>query len=70
VHISSGLSGTLESAQQGAKQVPEADVAHVDTLTLSGDSATRCMAAALGARAGWTVEAILERLRKIREGPR
>jgi DegV family protein with EDD domain len=68
VHISSGLSGTLESAQQGAKQVPEADVAHVDTLTLSGGQRYQVLAAALGARAGWTVEAILERLYKIREG--
>jgi DegV family protein with EDD domain len=36
VHISSGLSGTIESARLGAKQVPEAEVTLVDTLTLSG----------------------------------
>ena len=36
VHISLGLSGTVQSAILAAKQVPEATVTPVDTMTLSG----------------------------------
>ena len=38
IHITSGLSGTFNSAQAGAKLVPEANVTHIDTKTLSGAS--------------------------------
>ena len=68
VHISSGLSGTINSARDGGDQVKgEANVNHWDTLTLSGGERFQVMAAALASKAGWAMEAIQERLKKIRE---
>ena len=67
VHISSGLSGTIQSARLGAAQVPEAKVHLVDTLTLSGGERFQVLAAAKGILAGWKPEAILERLHKIQQ---
>lgn len=68
IHISSGLSGTINSAREGGEQAkPEADVTHWDTLTLSGGERFQVMAAALAAKAGWTMDAIKARLEKIRE---
>jgi DegV family protein with EDD domain len=66
IHISSGLSGTLEAARLGAQQVPEIDITVVDTLTLSGGERFQVLAAAMGARAGMSKQAILERLDQIR----
>ena len=65
VHISSGLSGTLNSAEQGAKMVPEARVTFYDTKTLSGAEGWHVEAAARAAQAGWPMPRILEMLRKI-----
>ena len=65
VHISSGLSGTLNSAQQGAKMVPEARVTFYDTKTLSGAEGWHVEAAARAAQAGWAMPRILEMLQKI-----
>jgi len=68
IHISSGLSGTINAAREGGEQVkPEADVTHWDTLTLSGGERFQVMAAALADKAGWTMDAIKARLEKIRE---
>ncbi len=68
VHISSGLSGTINAAREGGEQAkPEAEVTFWDTLTLSGGERFQVMAAALANKAGWTFEAIKERLEKIRE---
>lgn len=68
MHISSGLSGTINSAQDGGGQVAsEANVNYWDTLTLSAGERFQVIAAALGIKAGWTMEAIQERLKKIRE---
>jgi DegV family protein with EDD domain len=68
IHISSGLSGTINSARDGGEQVkPEANVSYWDTLTLSGGERFQVMAAALAARANWALHSILERLSKIRE---
>lgn len=67
VHISSGLSGTIESARAAIDQAPEAQIETWDTLTLSGAERYQVLAAAWGARAGWTKEAILERLAEIRK---
>ncbi len=48
IHISSGLSGTINSAHDGGEQVePEANVSYWDTLTLSGGERFQVMAAAL-----------------------
>jgi DegV family protein with EDD domain len=68
IHISSGLSGTINSARDGGEQVKgEANVSHWDTLTLSGGERFQVMAAALASKAGWAVDAIHERLAQIRE---
>jgi DegV family protein with EDD domain len=68
IHISSGLSGTINSARDGGEQVkPEVNVNHWDTLTLSGGERFQVMAAALATKAGWAMDAIHERLKKIRE---
>jgi DegV family protein with EDD domain len=68
VHISSGLSGTINSARDGGEQVKdEANVSFWDTLTLSGGERFQVMAAALADKAGWAMDKINERLTKIRE---
>lgn len=67
LHISSGLSGTFNSARLGAEQVKNAAVNVYDTMTLSGGERFQVLAAAMAARAGWGVDAIKERLSAIRE---
>jgi DegV family protein with EDD domain len=67
IHISSGLSGTIESARIGAAQLPEEFVEIVDSMTLSGGQRFQVLAAAMAASAGKNKEFILERLSKIRE---
>ena len=68
LHISSGLSGTINAARDGGDQVKsEASVKLWDTLTLSGGERFQVMAAALASKAGWTMHAIQERLSAIRE---
>ena len=66
LHISSGLSGTFNSARMGGEQVKETEVTVVDTLTLSGGERFQVLAAAWAARAGWSLNSILERLVQIR----
>ncbi len=68
IHISSGLSGTINAAREGGEQAkPEAEVSFWDTLTLSGGERFQVIAAALADKAGWAMEAIKSRLEKIRE---
>jgi DegV family protein with EDD domain len=68
IHISSGLSGTINSAHDGGGQVvSEAHVNYWDTLTLSAGERFQVMAAALAIKAGWSMDKIQERLKKIRE---
>jgi len=67
VHISSGLSGTFNSARLGAEQVKSAAVNVFDTMPLSGGERFQVLAAAMAAKAGWEIEAIKERLSAIRE---
>jgi DegV family protein with EDD domain len=68
IHISSGLSGTINAAREGGEQAkPEAEVNFWDTLTLSGGERFQVLAAAFANKAGWAFEAIKDRLAKIRE---
>jgi DegV family protein with EDD domain len=68
IHISSGLSGTINSARDGGKLVKDqAHVTHWDTLTLSGGERFQVMAAAWASRANWALDAIQKRLENIRE---
>ena len=67
IHISSGLSGPIESARTGAQEKSEAQVTLVDTLTLSGGQRYQVLAAAWAIKAGWGKERIIEQLRKIQK---
>jgi DegV family protein with EDD domain len=68
IHISSGLSGTINSARDGGEQVKhEAHVNYWDTLTLSGGQRFQVMAAAFASRANWALHGMQDRLEKIRE---
>ena len=65
IHLSSGLSGTINSATAAIKMVPEANVTIVDTKTLSIGAGWQVAAAAKAIRAGWPKEKILALLKKI-----
>jgi DegV family protein with EDD domain len=65
IHISSGLSGTLNAAQAGAALVPEAHVTFVDTKTLSGAEGWQVEAAARALNAGWSKEKILDLVARV-----
>lgn len=66
IHISSGLSGTLNSARAAAALVPEARVTFVDTRTLSCPQGWQVEAAARAVRGGWKKERILNYLSNFR----
>lgn len=65
IHISSGLSGTLNSARAGAQMVPEARVTFWDTKTLSCPEAWQVEAAARCLQAGWPLDRIFKLLEKL-----
>jgi DegV family protein with EDD domain len=65
IHISSGLSGTINAAKLGAQMVPEANVTFYDTKTLSGAQGWHVEAAARAINAGWQLDRILTMLRTI-----
>ena len=67
IHISSGLSGTLQSARTGASQLAGSMVHTFDSLTLSGGERFQVLGAVKGIKAGWNKEAILERLQQIQD---
>ena len=66
IHISSGLSGTLNSARTAAEMVPEAKVTLWDTMTLSGPQGWQVEAAAKAIKAGWPLDKALELAAKVR----
>lgn len=71
IHVSAGLSGTIQSAQLGAQMVPEARVTVWDSQTLSAPLGWQVEAAAKAAKAGVPLTQIidlLERIRKSTEG--
>ena len=65
IHMSSGLSGTINAAQVAAGMVPEANITHVDTKTLSVASGWQVEAAAMAIKKGWPKEKILDLLKRI-----
>lgn len=67
IHVSSGLSGTINSARQAAQHCPELNITHVDTKTLSAAEGFQVVAAAQAIRRGWPVPKILERLKQVAE---
>jgi DegV family protein with EDD domain len=67
IHISSGLSGTINSARLAAEKIKESSVHVIDSLTLSGGQRFQVLAAAHAVKAAWQRTAILERLEAIRK---
>ena len=67
IHVSSGLSGTINSARVGAEHIKDVVVNVFDSMTLSGGERFQVLVAARAAKAGWNLKSILERLEKIRE---
>jgi DegV family protein with EDD domain len=65
IHISSGLSGTTNSAQLAAEMTPEVNVTVVDTKTLSAAAGWQVEAAARAAKAGWSKERIMQLLQRV-----
>ena len=65
IHMTSGLSGTFNSALAGADLVPEANVTHFDTKTLSAVAGWQVEAAARASKAGWAVDKVLQLVKKI-----
>ena len=65
VHVSSGLSGTLNAATQAAKQCPELNITLIDTKTLSAAEGFQVVAVAQAIRRGYTVEQIVKRAHEV-----
>jgi fatty acid kinase fatty acid binding subunit len=67
IHVSSGLSGTINSARVGAEHIKESVINIFDSMTLSGGERFQVLTAAWAVKAGWNLKSILERLEMIRE---
>jgi DegV family protein with EDD domain len=67
IHMSSGLSGTLNSARTAAASVPGAKVTIVDTKTLSVGAGLQVEAAARALRAGWPLDAVLAMVHRLQQ---
>ena len=65
VHVSSGLSGTIDSARVAAQMVPEANITIYDSLTLSCPLGWQVEAAAQGIKLGWSIKMIIQRMQDI-----
>jgi DegV family protein with EDD domain len=67
LHLSGGISGTVESARQAAAQLPEGRVHVVDSGTACGGLGLVALAAAAVARSGGGVEACVAQVDEARE---
>jgi DegV family protein with EDD domain len=67
IHISSGLSGTVQSARLAASQMPDSDITVFDSMTLSGGQRFQVLAAVAATKAGWAKDKVLELLRRIQQ---
>jgi DegV family protein with EDD domain len=65
IHMSSGLSGTYNSARVGAESVPGARVTVVDSKTLSAAAGWQVAAAARAIKAGWKMEQVLQLVERV-----
>jgi DegV family protein with EDD domain len=68
IHLSGGLSGTVQSARQAAAQCPPGRVHVVDSATACGGHGLMALTAAAGASEGLDVEGCVARARAAREG--
>ncbi len=67
IHISSGLSGTYNSAVTAAAETTNAKITLVDTRTLSAEMGWQLEAAIKGLGAGWSLDKILALMTDVRE---
>lgn len=67
IHISSGLSGTVNTARLASQQLSEAKITVVDTLTLSAAERFSVLVAAMAIKKGWPSHKIMERLTTIQK---
>lgn len=68
IHISSGLSGTYNSARTAAKEMEgDANITLVDTRSLSVEMGWQIEAAIKGIQAGWAKEKILDLMTQVRQ---
>ncbi|TET97681.1 MAG: DegV family protein [Anaerolineales bacterium] len=65
IHMSSGLSGTFNSATAGVELVPEANITVIDTKTLSAAAGWQVEAAARAFKAGWSMDKVLALMERI-----
>jgi DegV family protein with EDD domain len=65
IHVSSGLSGTVDSARMAASMVPEAKVTVWDTMTLSTPQGWQVEAAGRLLNAGWSLDEVFKKLKVI-----
>jgi len=65
IHISSGLSGTVNAARLAAGMVPEAEISVVDSKTLSAAAGWQVEMAARAAQSGWSKDRIISMLDSI-----
>jgi DegV family protein with EDD domain len=65
IHMTSGLSGTFNSARTAESLVPEANITYVDTKTLSAGAGWQVTAAARALKAGWPLERVLALVAKL-----
>ncbi len=70
LHVSSGLSGTINSARIGAENVPDANITVYDTRTLSLGVGWQVEAAAQAVRAGWSYAEIMRLVSRVGEATR
>jgi DegV family protein with EDD domain len=67
VHISSGLSGTFNSARTAAEEIENANITLIDTRSLSAEMGWQIEAAIHAVKAGWDIGKIQTLLTKVRE---
>lgn len=67
IHVSSGLSGTYNTAGIAARELKQGKVTTIDTMTLSCGQRFQVLAAAMAIKKGWSVEKIGERLAEMRK---
>ena len=65
IHISSGLSGTYNSAIAGAQMMPDANITVIDTKTLSAAAGWQVEAAARAIKKGWELDRVKSLLERI-----
>ncbi|MBN1878212.1 MAG: DegV family protein [Anaerolineae bacterium] len=65
IHMSSGLSGVVNSARAGTQMVPEANVTVIDSKTLCAAYGWQVAVAARALKAGWSKEQIIALVQRV-----